>query len=263
MGMVRIPLFFLCLILSGGHILAQRVIELRMDQAQQLLPLGNRGDWYLLEPVQQEYPNTGKDAFDMGKIDYIPRFFHKREPLNILDVFTSAGTYLLGNFEPGALPDTLTSSLPLYELYPKRVVQIVLRESDDYFGYLSELMNLPFILPPRLIPGLGHQVDLRQGCDCASAAIYARRRTGHGVPYRGPQGIFPYVRELKVSEPLMPGDLVHFGGQVSVFYRDVKPNGKLDPEDLFWQCYPLGPQICSYRDSGWYNRKYRLYRWKD
>ncbi len=144
-------------------------------------------------------------------------------------------------------------------LEPTVVLRV--RRDDSYLGYLTEMIGVPFVLPPRRFPDGGHQTDLGLGVDCAELAIYGRRRQGHKVPYVGPQGIYYYLRPIR-PDSLFEGCVVHFGGQVSVLYRDLGRAGQLDAEDLLIQSYETWVRIVSWRESGWYRREWEGFMWR-
>jgi hypothetical protein len=133
-----------------------------------------------------------------------------------------------------------------------------------------------------------HETDARMGSDCAAFAIYGKRRQGFQVPYCGPLWIYRYLSAI-VGSPLRPipfeqtevyvtpdnrpirvgpgglqaGDIVHFGEQVSVFYRDAGIIGLLDKDDLLFQCYGSQPTITTVKDCGFYHLPARVYKWKE
>jgi len=203
------------------------------------------------------------------------------------------GTFYIGVEEAegwGANPlitPVLMEAVPLHLKYPLRIVQVSRRIDDSYIGRLTELFQTPFIVAPEVADGWVHETDERVGSDCAAFAIYGKRRQGFHVPYCGPLGIYRFLDEIGESqlwhEPLgstevyidrsgaqvrvgsgglEPGDIVHFGEQVSVFYADAGVPGVLDKDDLLIQCYLGGPEITSIEDSGFFHKAARIFRWK-
>jgi len=137
-------------------------------------------------------------------------------------------------------------------------LQIVYREDDSYLGYLSELMRSPFVMYPKLLEE-GHQTDLLIGSDCAEFVIYGRRRLGYDIPYCGPELIYDYLSPQEVP---MPGDILHYGSQVSVFYEDRGVIGAVDDEDIVLQSYDYRPYFTTIRDNNHVFGIFELYRWK-
>ena len=167
------------------------------------------------------------------------------------------GTYFLavGNLET----DTICSVIPIFEKHPQ-VWQITVRRDSSFIGFCEELLGLPFVLPPRKIPGYGHQTDLRLAADCAELAIYARRRQGHKIPYVGPRGLWKYLRP---AEKLEPGVILHFGHQVSVLYEDRGRSGVLDEDDLLIHSYREMVEILPLGETNLQHRSCRIMRWKE
>jgi hypothetical protein len=179
-------------------------------------------------------------------------------------------------------------SSPLHLKYRYRIIQIVRRKDDSYMGYLTELCGTPFVIGPRMTDQGVHETDARMGSDCAAFAIYGKRRQGYRVPYCGPLGIYRYLSAIE-DVPLRPipigqtevyatpdhriiriaasglqaGNIVHFGEQVSVFYRDVGIKGEFDKDDLLLQCYGSQPTITTVKDSGFYHLPVRIFKWRD
>jgi hypothetical protein len=58
-----------------------------------------------------------------------------------------------------------------------------------------------------------------------------------------------------------PGDILHFGQQVSVFYEDRGARGILDADDLCFQSWGKTPQIVSIRDCGFFQLPLQAMRW--
>lgn len=173
---------------------------------------------------------------------------------------------------------------PLQRAFAGHVVQVVCRPDDSYLGYLRELMGTPFIMGPGVTKSGFHQTDQRVGSDCAELAIYGRRRMGFPVPYCGPSGIVRYLKEIVPSEVsanangiyldaqgrpitvgaggIKPGDILHFGAQVSVFYQDRGVRGKLDAADLLLESWGSTPHVTTIRQCGFYQFPVHPMRWR-
>jgi len=196
------------------------------------------------------------------------------------------GTKYFALKEMKFLTKEFSETLPLQEKFPFQVVQVVYREDDSYLGYLTELFGTPFVIAPKVTEGGFHQANSRIGCDCASFAVYGRRRQGYRATYDGPRGIYRYLDELfagllyhvpygeteayvredrKVvtTENIRPGDIIHFGEQVSVYYRDGGIPGILDKDDELMQCFGSTPVVTTFAKSGFYGKPLRLFRWKE
>lgn len=138
------------------------------------------------------------------------------------------------------------------------LTQIIKTRSKGYIGYLEELVNVPFVLPPRLTQH-GHQTDSRLGVDCAELAIYGKRRQGFDIPYCGPLKITSF---LKPVDSLKKGTVIHFGHQVSVLYKDKGKIGMLDKNDLLIHAYKDKAEIIELGKTDLRYRDYELYKWK-
>lgn len=168
----------------------------------------------------------------------------------------SLGTYLCSFRE---IDEDSISSVNLYKEYP--ITQLIKKESDGYIGYLEELMEVPFVLPPRWLTE-GHQADLRLGVDCAELAIYGKRRLGHKIPYCGPKRIIEYLYPVEKAER---GVIVSFANnyQISVIYDDKGIIGVLDDEDLLIHAYKDKAEIIRLGDTELKHYPYKLYQWKE
>ncbi len=246
-------LFFLISSFSFGQFIQKDSLIQFSDQHQQ-------GHWYQINPVFKEYDNlVNYQQEEFTPINYT---FQKITDDSILSINLDT---LLGNYHfvkmNLANPDSSFSThLPL-SILDSSIHNIYIRKNDSYIGYLTELWNTPFLIPPRKIWGLGNQCDLRIGSDCAEFAIYGKRRQGFDLQYGGPKGIMNYLSEIKESD-LKEGDIIHFGYQVSVFYKDVITNGKLDPEDLLIYSYIPTPKIIEFQKTPFFKYPYQLMRWK-
>jgi hypothetical protein len=154
--------------------------------------------------------------------------------------------------------DSVLSVYHILEKYPE-VQQIIITRSHNYLGYLEEMLNVPFVLPPRRLKDGKHQTDERLAVDCAELAIYGRRRQGYVVPYCGPKKIAEY---LVPAQRFQPGTIIHFGHQVSVLYEDRGQPGVLDGEDLLIHAYKDKAEIIALKNTDLDRRPYRLYDWK-
>lgn len=257
--------------------------------------------WFEVSPVLKEYdnlnpPDESSPVFWFAPIEYNVNFmknYSLRTPLSFfgLKPNSTLGTYYLTfRFDPADEALELLDSInfsdikPVHMRYPYQVVQITVRADDTYMGYLAELFNTPFILPPKRLTTGDHQTDLRAGSDCAEFAIYGKRRQGYEVKYIGPRGIYRYLDEISPA-PLRPGedgvytdedmnvidvgergvepgDIIHFGEQVSVFYKDAGFEGLLDSRDSILQCYVPAPHYTTLEHSGFFHLPIRVFKWK-
>jgi len=250
--------------------------------------------WYWLEPVNKVYNNMNFEPTGQEKVEAIEYKLRSIGADTILDFSKvidkyGPGTYNIAFGDPNYSwpPNKLRQLRPLYEIYPEWVVQIVVRKDNSYLGRLSELRHAPFIIAPTITPSGIHQTDASMGSDCASMAIYGKRRQGWSIPYAGPKGILKYLDEIQPGpfylqtsddktsyrnragreatvgqNTLAPGDIIHFGEQVSVFYSDRGIPGVLDPEDQVFQSFETFPQIVSIKDCGFSEKWLRIFRWK-
>jgi len=239
--------------------------------------------WFQIEPELRAYDNLPGGNASLAAIRYRRNAAESKPSKQLTLCFTDCGTryYCAGP----VVPATFTESQPIHRKFAGRIVQVVARAGDDYVDFLGELLGTPFIMGPAVVPSGWHQTDQRVGSDCAAFATYGRRRMGEPIFYGGPAGIVRDLRLLARSEfvasandgvyrdhagrrcpvgrnELRPGDVIHFGPQVSVFYSDRGVRGFLDAEDLLFQSWRATPHITSLRRSGFFNRPIRVYRWR-
>lgn len=245
-------------------------------------------DWYLLAPLPGHYGNLSPGGRPLGLgVDTLAYSIRAlAADTSSISLCPPAGTRYLAAGAPAA-GGTLRTAEPPHVLFGGSVVQVAVRGGDDYLGYLEEMLGTPFLMAPRLTPGGSHQADSRLGCDCAGLAVYGRRRMGREVEYLGPRGLDRYLEPL-FPDPLlpdslspaifrgpegdslpvgpgglMPGDIVHFGEQVSVFARDLGAGGVFDSEDLLLQSWFDGTGYRTVRECGFFRRPLRVYRWAE
>ena len=208
--------------------------------------------WFYYIPEYRGYDNLPQKA----KIIYNKKliFENKKKEINFKKM--KCGTYYIGiNSQIDSLQIIL--AYPIHLLYDN-IVQVVVRENDSYLGYLTEQLEVPFLLPPKLIGIYGHQADLRVGIDCAELAIYGMRRLGCNIPYCGPRGIVNYCFE---TQKISKGTIIHFGFQVSILYEDRGKIGLLDSNDLLIHAFEDKVKIESFGETKLKNEKYKLYKW--
>jgi hypothetical protein len=222
--------------------------------------------WVRVVPAPGMYDNTKlKDRYSFQKIFYkiIPiRKAILDDSLLLVTDSIGPGTFYLGIMpEKRSKEKVIKSCLPLHLQTELNLVQIVCRSNNEYWSFLSELFNTPFILDPTVIPSLGHQTDLRMGSDCAEFLIYGKRRQGFNIPYCGPKGIVNYLDPV-YRDSLYNGCIIHFGEQVALLYDDCGIKGKLDDEDILLQCYERGPELIAVKKSEFRNHSYKTFKWK-
>jgi hypothetical protein len=107
--------------------------------------------------------------------------------------------------------------------------------------------EIQYASPMRIVPYFTSVVPGDFSPDSSSSPTVYRSRTGETVTV-GEAG-------------LAPGDIVHFGAQVSVFLEDRGVPGVLDPEDMLIQSWFDGPHVCAIAECGFYHFPVRLFRW--
>lgn len=254
----------LLLALSLGGSLPGGVVYSRVTEPVTIVPAarGRKVTWYALDPSREPRSNSGRVFPGLDSILYSPRRI-AADGILTLD-HRVAGTFLYAWCAEGdrSCPwsHPVSSWRPLHLQDTTRVFQVVVRASDDYPGFVQELMGTPFLLIPRRLPE-GHQTDLRIGSDCAALAAYGRRRMGEDVPYLGPAGLLPYLRPVRDGQ-MRPGDLLHYGEQVQVVLEDRGRKGFSDPEDLVIQSWKPFPRIVRRDSSGWEGHPFRIHRFR-
>jgi hypothetical protein len=221
-----------------------------------------KNNWYMILPVKKNYEITSEYSNKCILYTSVPLRVQNNR-INVSDYAKSYGTYYFACIPyDSVLPDTFSQIEPLNLKFTNRIVQVVIRRDDSYLGYLTEMFNAPFVLPPVNISPYGHQTDLRIGCDCAELAIYGKRRQGYKIPYCGPMNIYKYLDTI-YDNKIFAGCIIHFGDQVSVVYEDNGIPGTLDKDDLLIQSYTEGVEIVSWEKSKFYLRKYIPFKWKE
>lgn len=247
---------------------------------------------FLVTPVKRDYDNCA--AVSLGARSAQAIAYRVEENTSSRTVLRSGvaipflpGTYVVGCLPPDSV-DTIYAGAPLHREHPGRFLQIVIRDSDTYLGYLSEMFNTPFILCPRTVRH-GHQTEHRVGSDCVALAVYGRRRMGKPIPFGTPSDITRYLTPLRqtvfgrsrsesvyrdeqretigtdcADGALCPGDIVHYHVQVSVFLRDRGEPGVLDTADLLIHSREgTGPVVEPMGASPYAAHAFRVYRWRE
>lgn len=210
--------------------------------------------WYRVNRAYGSYSNLGSSSF----YDDINYRFYKISSFNVIEINIKtdiAGNYL---FAADMAIDSLATFRPLCFLH-HNIFQISVREADSYIGYITELLNVPFLLGPKNITSIGHQADLKIGIDCAELAIYGRRRMGHKIPYCGPRKIIDFLYNV---DSIQSGTIVHFGFQVSIVYKDFGTIGVLDDDDYLIHAYDDRVKIQKFADCTLNGFSYNLYEWR-
>lgn len=205
-------------------------------------------EFYLFNPV---YTNP----LQLKEVKATTYIISKVSKSSFLDNL-SLGLYL-ACFDNVSIDSITTTNL--YQEYP--ITQLIKKQADGYLGYLEELLNVPFVLPPKKLKA-GHQTDLRLGVDCAELAIYGRRRMGYPIPYIGPRGIIKYLAK---ADKVERGTVICFGNsyQISVVYEDRGTIGVLDKEDLLIHAYKDKAEIVLLGDTDLHRYRYSIYFWKE
>lgn len=155
------------------------------------------------------------------------------------------------------LPDSLDIN-QVMNMDGVRSTCVSVSKSQGYLGKLEEMINVPFVLPPRFLGHQAHQTDLHFAVDCAELAIAGKRKQGYNLQYLGPRGILKY---LEKTSSFIPGTIIHFGHQVSVLYSDQGTIGQLDADDLLIHAYSLKVEIIRFGNTDLNKSIPVLYKW--
>ncbi|MBX5480408.1 MAG: hypothetical protein IRZ16_00965 [Myxococcaceae bacterium] len=246
--------------------------------------------WFALEPTTLALDNT-EPRFHYEKVKYAVRELEgcRDQPTCDGDVTphvlpSTPGLEGLGTMAfqlVALLPDGTAVATPGTEAVERgglsrEVFKVAIRRDDTFTGYLTELLNTPYIFGSDGPPGQ-HQSELLIGSDCADLCVYAARRSGRNVPFVSTWSIADHAPErLRATgqtvdgrftdargRPLWVGphdDEVHVGDlllfpasrHVGVLFEDRPPLGVLDANDLlFHTCWapptaqPLRETACA------------------
>lgn len=246
--------------------------------------------WFAIEPSSTALDNT-RPSFHFEPITYVVRELRgcRDQPTCVANVTPAQMPNVKGLEGLGVmafqliatLPDGRAISTPGVESVERgglsrEVFKVTVRRDDSYTGYLTELLNTPYIFGSDGPPG-AHQSELLIGSDCADLCVYAARRSGRRVPFvstwtiaehaperaravtQSPDGTFSDAKgeALRIGRKqgeVQVGDLLLFPGtrHVGVLFEDREPRGVLDANDLlFHTCWapptaePLGATGCA------------------
>lgn len=249
--------------------------------------------WFRLEPTSRALDNT-QPRFHYADVSYARSELTQcrgrawcevdPRPTHLPEVPGLEGLGTMAFQVHATLPDGTTAESPGLVSrerggLSRHVFRIAVRRDDTYLGYLTELLNTPYIFGSDGPPG-SHQADLLIGSDCADLVVYGARRLGRELPYvstwtladhipehrratgQRPDGVFleatdTAAQPLRIGDgrsDLRPGDVLLFPNSrhTGVLWEDRPPLGVLDGEDLmFHTCWapptvePLGASRCA------------------
>lgn len=216
--------------------------------------------WTYLKPRPLDYNNTkncdsNRICIDRIKYEAIDIAEHERNrniKLSHLKFINGPGTYIISTMD--SVGEVRT--------------RIAVRRGNDYVGYISELIGVPFVYWPRDIRGQGHQTDNGIGADCIATLIYGRRRQGKRLRYFAPSRLYDYTKKIGNSEDLSRtkvkrGDVLHFGFQTAVLSQDLPPIGQLSKNDKIIHSYHKLVEEVSLSQIPYRNMPFDILRWRE
>lgn len=158
------------------------------------------------------------------------------------------------------------------------VLRVSIRKDDTFLGYLTEMINQPYIWASAGRSDVTHQSERLEGSDCADLMIYAQRRTGAKLAYtwtgalpqvtkrlgggaRGDDGIYRDAGGNPVAFT-RPGDLVLFPRHVGALVEDRGTVGVLDDQDVMFHTLFDAPKAQAIADSGYADKPVEVRRFK-
>jgi hypothetical protein len=251
--------------------------------------------WFALEPKTTSVDNT-QPQFHFEPIAYLERELSncrgKLEcPADVapgmlpaVAQFAGAGTMAFQvrvETEDGATVQTRGLDSTRRGGLTREVMRVTFRTDDSYLGYLTELINTPYIFGSAGPDG-DNQTDNLVGADCADFAVYGRRRMGipteftstfafdktaplHATAVELDATGIARAASGKVIATAKPGDVLHFPGSrhVAVLLEDREPRGVLDKNDLMFHTCWAPPKVEPIGDSGCASLPWRVLRFPD
>jgi hypothetical protein len=255
--------------------------------------------WLKLEPVSESADNT-QPSFHFAAIDFKEVELEAcRDALECpADVTTSVlpkveqlpgvGTMAFAvkaTLENGAEVSTPGLEAMKYGGLTQAVMRVTVRRDDSYLGYVTELINTPYIFGSAGPDGR-NQSDLLIGADCADLAVYGQRRLGKKASYTSTYDLDKQAPERfrgvsadadghvldAAGKPIAfgdkgvrAGDVLHFPGSrhVAVLYEDRPPLGVLDAGDLMLHTCWAPPKIEAIGSSSCASFPWRLLRFRE
>lgn len=214
--------------------------------------------WFFLRPLPMDYDNTKECGFKPSCLDEI------KYEKTLIQV--KSADEPLGLDYPGFRGNPGTFLILSQDNAGKMLHRIAVRRSDDYIGYLTELIGVPFVYAPVYEEGLGHQTDRGIGADCVATLIYGRRRLGKKIPYVSPTKLYEYT--VKVADKnsvndiaIRAEDILHFGFQTAVISVDNPPIGKLSDNDKIIHSYHKTVEEVDFSGLLYRDMPFELLRW--
>lgn len=214
--------------------------------------------WFLLLPVPADLANPLPCPRD-ARCD-VPQAWRWEERtdlrgtlrVSVLDdpVLSRPGTHRI-LASPADPPDPTPEAAGL--------VEVVVRPDDSYVGFATELVGVPFVLNPAVLPDGRHQADARLGADCVALVIYGQRRLGRRVPYVAPGALDRFT--TPVDGPVRAGDVLDFGFQTAILAEDRGVVGVLDGPDRILHTYHQLAGFSTFQDLPYADAPVTLRRW--
>jgi hypothetical protein len=235
--------------------------------------------WFKLEVTSESVDNTqptfhfepvGYRAVEIERcrdrascaVDVVPSVLPQVAQLPGIGTMAFAVTAVL---EDGTVLSTPGIESVKYGGLTSEVMRVTFRRDDSYLGFVSELINTPYIFGSAGPDGR-NQSDLLIGADCADLAVYGQRRLGKKATYSSSYALDQqapehfravsltadgaaadaHARPIAFSEKgVKPGDVLHFPNSrhIAVLYEDRPPMGVLDSGDLMLHTCWAPPKI--------------------
>lgn len=142
------------------------------------------------------------------------------------------------------------------------------RRDNSEVGYMTELMNVPYVFGSSGSSARTHQTERAVGADCADLVVYGWRRKGKRIPYTWSQGLKKYTRRKAQVEQFRMGRYLRGSGQPIRFGSDIKkgdillwsrhvavvtdidPSGVLTPNTMVLHTIMGSPELVKLNDIG-------------
>jgi hypothetical protein len=217
--------------------------------------------WFYLKPLALDYDNTkcpeplvqciAEIQYEKTEIQYSQKGSLSLLSTGVAGVINDAGTYIFS----------------VWDGKNETFYRVSIRRSDDYIGYITELLGVPFVYTPKYEKGTGHQTDRGLGADCIAVIVYGKRREGARIPYLAPAKLYDYTLKLGDNTRLnstyiKKGDILHFGFQTAVISEDVKPVGILTPDDKIIHAFHSYVEELKFSKLPYNGMPFDILRWK-